>query len=80
MVRAGEAGGQLAPTLARLAGLLERQRALAGNIRSALIYPAVLVVAAIGSIVLLLVQVLPQFTPLFEQNGVALPGPTQFLV
>ena len=80
MVRAGEAGGRLAPTLDRLAGLLERQRALASGIRSAMIYPAVLVVAAIGSITLLLVQVLPQFTPLFAQNGVALPGPTQFLV
>ncbi len=80
MVRAGEAGGRLAPTLDRLAGLLERQRALGSGIRSAMIYPAVLLVAAIGSIVLLLVQVLPQFTPLFAQNGVALPGPTQFLV
>ena len=69
MVRAGEAGGRLAPTLDRLAGLLERQRALASGIRSAMIYPAVLVVAAIGSITLLLVQVLPQFTPLFAQNG-----------
>ncbi len=45
---------------------------------SAMIYPALLVVAAIGSIVLLLTHVLPQFVPLFEQNGAALPGPTQF--
>ena len=80
MVRAGEAGGRLALTLDRLAALLERQRTLAANIRSAMVYPAILVVAAVGSIVLLLVQVLPQFTPLFAQNGVALPGPTQFLV
>ena len=80
MVRAGEAGGQLAATLERLAGLLERQRTLAAHIRAALVYPAVLVVAAIGSIVLLLTQVLPQFTPLFAQNNAALPGPTQFLV
>ena len=80
MVRAAEAGGQLAPTLERLASLLERQRSLAGNIRAALVYPAVLVLAAVGSIVLLLTQVLPQFTPLFAQNGAALPGPTQFLV
>lgn len=80
MVRAGETGGKLAPTLDRLARLLERQRALASSIRSALIYPAILVVAAVGSIMLLLVQVLPQFTPLFQQNGAALPGPTQMLV
>ena len=80
MVRAGEAGGQLAGTLDRLAGLLDRQRTLAGNIRAALVYPVVLVVAALASVTLLLTQVLPQFTPLFAQNGAALPGPTQFLV
>jgi len=80
MVRAGEAGGRLALALDHLAELLERQATLATNIRSALIYPAVLVIAAVGSVVLLLVQVLPQFTPLFAQNNVALPGPTQFLV
>ena len=80
MVRAGEAGGQLAGTLDRLAGLLDRQRRLAGNIRAALVYPVVLVVAALVSVTLLLTQVLPQFTPLFAQNGAALPGPTQFLV
>jgi len=80
MVRAGEAGGKLAETLDRLAGLLDRQRTLAGNIRAALVYPVVLVVAALASVTLLLTQVLPQFTPIFAQNGAALPGPTQFLV
>ena len=80
LVRAGEAGGTLAATLERLAALLERERALASTVVSALIYPALLLVAAVGSIVLLLTQVLPQFIPLFEQNGAALPGPTQVLV
>src|ERR1700730_297695 len=54
LVRAGEAGGTLPATLDRLATLLERERSLSANLRSALIYPALLVVAAIGSIVLLL--------------------------
>jgi general secretion pathway protein F len=80
LVRAGEAGGTLAPTLDRLALLMERQRALASTIQSALIYPGLLLVAAIGSITLLLTQVLPQFVPLFEQNGAALPRPTQLLI
>ena len=47
---------------------------------SALIYPGLLTVAAIGSITLLLTQVLPQFVPLFEQSGAALPGPTRLLI
>jgi len=80
MVRAGEAGGNLGPTLARIADLLDRQRALAATVTSALIYPAVLFVAMIGAVVLLLTEVLPQFVPMFEQNGVALPASTQFLV
>ena len=80
LVRAGEAGGQLAATLERLAVLLERERGLAASVTSALIYPAVLLTAAVGSIFLLLTQVLPQFVPLFEQSGAALPRPTQLLI
>ncbi len=80
LVRAGEAGGTLAPTLTHLATLLERERALASTITSAMIYPAILVVVALGSITLLLTEVLPQFLPLFAQNGVELPRPTQILV
>src|SRR5436190_13808620 len=59
MVRAGEAGGTLAATLERLATLLERERSLRANLRSAMIYPAVLLVAALGSLALLLEYVLP---------------------
>lgn len=80
LVRAGEAGGALSPTLERLATLLERERSLNATIKSAMIYPTLLVIAAIGAIALLLTQVLPQFVPLFEQNGAALPRPTQILI
>lgn len=80
LVRAGEAGGNLGPTLARIADLLDRQRALASTVISAMIYPAVLLVAMIGAVTLLLTQVLPQFVPMFEQSGVALPASTQFLI
>jgi general secretion pathway protein F len=80
LVRAGEAGGTLPATLDRLAGLLERERSLTASLRAALIYPALLVVAAIGSIVLLLDYVLPQFTPIFEQAGAQLPTATRVLM
>jgi general secretion pathway protein F len=80
LIRAGEAGGDLANTLERLAELLERQRGMTAAVQSAMIYPAILLIAAIGSIVLLLTQVLPQFVPLFAQNGVALPASTAFLL
>jgi general secretion pathway protein F len=80
LVRAGEAGGTLPATLDRLATLLERERSLTANLRSSLTYPALLVVAAIGSIVLLLDYVLPQFTPIFEQAGAQLPVATRLLM
>ncbi|HZU90449.1 MAG TPA: type II secretion system F family protein [Stellaceae bacterium] len=80
LVRAGEAGGTLPETLDRLAALLERERSLAASLRAALVYPALLVVAAIGSIVLLLGYVLPQFTPIFAQAGAQLPAATQALL
>src|SRR5260370_7830596 len=76
LVRAGEAGGTLPATLDRLAGLLERERSLTSNMRAALIYPAVLVIPAIGSIFLLLDYVFPQFTPIFEHAAPELPAPT----
>jgi general secretion pathway protein F len=80
LVRAGEAGGTLATTLDRLAALLERERSLSANMRAAMVYPALLVVAAIASIVFLLEYVLPQFTPIFEQAGAELPAATRALL
>lgn len=80
LVRAGEAGGTLAPTLARLADMLDRQRSLGASVTSALIYPALLLIAMTGAVTLLLVEVLPQFVPMFEQSGVAPPASIQVLV
>jgi general secretion pathway protein F len=80
LVRAGEAGGTLGDSLERLALLLERERSLAATVQSAMIYPTVLGVASIGSIVMLLTYVLPQFVPLFEESGAELPVPTQIVM
>lgn len=80
LVQAGEAGGSLGETLDRLGQLLERERALSAQIQSALLYPALLVIAASGSIALLLTYVLPQFVPFFAQSGVALPFSTRMLL
>ncbi|MEA2779008.1 MAG: ral secretion pathway protein [Rhodospirillaceae bacterium] len=80
LVRAGEAGGMLAATLGHIATLMERERSLAATVKSALIYPALLVVTAIGSIALLLTEVLPQFVPLFEESGAGLPQSTRILI
>src|SRR4051812_10176728 len=80
LVRAGEAGAALPETLDRLAPLLERERSLSASGHSALLYPALLLVAAIGSIVLMFEYVLPQFVPIFEQAGASLPTSTRLLI
>ena len=80
MVRSGEAGGQLASVLARLADHLERIKALRESVVSALIYPAILVAVALISVALMLGFVVPQFESLFDDMGEALPLPTQIIV
>lgn len=73
MVRAGEAGGALGDVLARLADFMERAKELRESVKSALIYPVILLSVAFLSVVVLLAVVVPQFEPIFEQSGKALP-------
>jgi general secretion pathway protein F len=73
MVRAGEAGGSLHYVLVRLADFLERIQALRESVRSALLYPALLMVMAVLTVVVMFGFVLPQFRPLFEEMGDRLP-------
>jgi general secretion pathway protein F len=80
MVRAGEVGGTLDVTMARLTQYLERARDLKDSVISALIYPVLLLVLAAGSLVLLLVYVIPQFTPIFEELGGDLPLITKIVL
>lgn len=80
MVRAGEIGGTLDSTLARLTDYLERSRDLKDSVISALIYPILLLFLAAGSLILLLVYVIPQFTPIFEELGGDLPLITKIVL
>jgi len=80
MVRAGEIGGTLDITLSRLTEYLERSRDLKDSVISALIYPILLLVLAAASLILLLVYVIPQFTPIFEELGGDLPLITKIVL
>ncbi len=80
MVRAGEVGGALDTTLARLATYLERAKALKESVINALIYPAILVVMVFAALFVLLVFVVPQFAPMFKDMGVELPMITQVVL
>ncbi len=80
MVRAGEASASLDSTLKHLAELLERTDASREQVKSALIYPAVVLVTGIGSIAILFGYVIPRFRPLFEQAGAELPFSTRMVL
>lgn len=80
MVRAGEAGGALADVLGRLAEFMERSKELRESVKSALIYPTILLLVAIASVIILLAVVVPQFEPIFEQSGKALPWVTEMVL
>ncbi len=80
MVRAGEAGGALADVLGRLAEFMERSKELRESVKSALIYPTILLLVAMASVIILLAVVVPQFEPIFEQSGKALPWVTEMVL
>jgi general secretion pathway protein F len=80
MIRAGEASGALDVVLGRLSEFLEKSQALRESIKTALYYPVFLLTMAALSIVILLTFVIPEFEPLFESAGAALPISTRVLV
>lgn len=80
MIRAGEASGALDTALGRLAEYLEQAAELRETIKSALVYPTILVLVAGLSLVVLLVFVVPQFTQLFEDMGANLPLSTRIVI
>lgn len=80
MVRAGEVGGLLDEILKRLAELLEKQARLKSRVKSALMYPAFVMVAAVGILLVLMAFVVPTFMGMFQELGSELPLPTRLLV
>ncbi|HEX3717959.1 MAG TPA: type II secretion system F family protein [Verrucomicrobiae bacterium] len=80
MVSAGEKGGLLAEILSRLATYLENTARLRKKVKSAMMYPTVVTVVAIGITIFLLVKVVPVFGDIYSSFGGKLPAPTQFLI
>ena len=82
MVKAGEAGGVLEVVLGRLAEFAEKSEKIKNKVKGAMIYPIVVLVAAIGITAFLLVAVIPKFQQVFNDmlGGAALPPITQFVI
>lgn len=80
MVRAGEAGGFLEVVLGQIADFQAREKELRGKVSSALIYPSVLMVMALGVIVFLLTFFIPRFQSIFTGFGATLPFLTRLIL
>ena len=80
MVAAGEAIGTLPEILRRLVVHLADVKALRDRVQQALVYPAVLVVAGMGLILIFMTVMVPKLTGFFAQTGQQLPLPTRILV
>jgi type IV pilus assembly protein PilC len=80
LVETGESSGKLPAALAQLADYLESAGAFQKKIVSAFIYPAILVMVAIGAIVVFLLKVIPTFTTIFEDFEVPLPFLTSLVI
>lgn len=80
MVEAGEISGNLDEIMLRLANHYEKEFKITNKIKSAMIYPAILLVISLLVVAFLLVFVMPMFLSMLSQGSVALPVPTRILL
>lgn len=80
LVRAGEEGGALETVLNRLAVYIEKSVKIRGKVKSALFYPAAIIVVAIIVVSFIMVFVVPKMSEMFKQNGQELPALTLFVI
>ena len=80
MIRAGEASGSLDVVLERLADFGEKQQALRGRLKAALVYPIIMMVIGSAVLFILITYVVPNITQVFDDMGRVLPTPTRILI
>ncbi len=80
MVKAGEAAGVLDTVFLRMADYFEKSARLLARIRSALVYPIIVVLAAIGVMLFLMLFIIPKFAEMFKDMDIKLPTPTLMLI
>ncbi len=80
LVSASELSGTMGTMLDRISGYLQKEQQTAKKIKSALTYPAIMLVMITGVTIGLLTWVLPKFTGIFASRGATLPLPTRILM
>jgi type IV pilus assembly protein PilC len=79
-VKSGEAAGVLDKVLLRLAEDMEEEKNFRGNIKGAMIYPVIVIVAMVVVAIIMMVAVIPRMTSLYSELGADLPTPTKILM
>ena len=80
MVAAGESSGKMEICFERMAAQFEKDGHIEGKIKSAMMYPIVILVVVTGVVILMLTSVIPTFSEMFKEMGAELPAATQMLV
>lgn len=80
MIAAGEAGGILDQILERLSVYIEKAVKLQQAVKSALVYPVIVLLVSFIVLLIIMYKVIPTFAAMFEQSGKELPAATQLTV
>lgn len=80
LIAAAEMGGVMEPVLLRLATYIEKAEKLKGQVKSAMTYPIIVLVVAVGVVSVILIFVIPTFEKMFAAFGGALPTPTRMVI
>lgn len=80
IIKTAEESGLLDKALLRLADNLEKQQKLRSQIKSALMYPIIVVILMIAVVIIMMIFVIPQLSVLYENLNIPLPLPTQIIV
>lgn len=80
LIRAGEASGLLDKVLLRLSENLEKKQKLKSTVKSALMYPTIVVIGIVGVMLVMMLFIIPQLSTLYENMNIEMPLPTRIVM
>jgi len=80
MIQVGEESGTLAESFSKLTQIGEQEERMKRNIKAAVRYPVMVLVAIVIAFIVLIILVVPRFASIYSQSGVELPFPTRMLI
>ncbi|MFH1833238.1 MAG: type II secretion system F family protein [Candidatus Levyibacteriota bacterium] len=80
LIKAAESSGLLEKVLLRLADNLEKEKKLKDSIKSALLYPAIVIIGMVAVVFIMMIFVIPQLSTLYESMNIQMPLPTRIVI